>query len=96
MKDILKNKYITLNKNELKTYLRILYDFGYKWRSNRSDMFNILSNLINTESIYIYLDNDGFLVWFQFYEKCPFIENVKTRLDIKKILREEKLKRILK
>jgi len=90
---LLTGKYIVINKKEdIKPFLNFLYSNGYYWNADHKKMIKGLYEDF-TKQIYIsssFNFNDKSLWWF-----THKLED-KTELNIRSLLREEKLKRILK
>jgi len=96
---ILDGKYIILRKNQIKPILNYLYSIGYNWPSTlnyNTENYEISNELYHKfESIAIMSIENKRLQYFLTSE-IHFNVDDRTFLDINKIIREHKLKYILK
>ena len=92
--NILEGKYIILYKNQIEIINRKLYDLGYRWNGSH-DNEEMFDRINYPKFVY---NNDGFLYLYNSEYLCVsfWVPEDRTELNIKKLLREEKLKRILK
>jgi len=90
---LLDGKYIMVEKDKIGKTLEFLYSIGYDWLHKNGDY--IYENLKDKEKIYIFSDEDDNSVIFWDSDTNRHI-SIKKYIDINKVLRENKLKRILK
>jgi len=98
----LEGKYIVIDKNVIDDALRFLYSKGYKWINNYYENENVSKIVMRMCSV---CEDNGDVLHIRFYNhsSCRFgiysadiVDNSYDFVDINKLLREEKLKRILK
>ena len=99
MKNILDGKYIILNKKNYSYFLSILYNMNYYWEEDdpinpkhHSDLLDIYEfNLL--DKIYVYSIGKRLSWW---YNNNIDDDIERTQLNVNVLLRQYKLKRILK
>jgi len=89
------NKYIKINLTDIDTILKYLYGKGYRWANSNSGLD---SDTYNLKEI---LCENGGEMYIKFYDEVCFYYYVSTKkgypeLNIQNLIREDKLKRILK
>jgi len=91
MNYILDDKYIVIEKNKLKSSFDYLYSIGYTFQY--TSLNEQLKTFYKYEKIYITTFFDKYLVWNNIIDSTI---SSRKELDINRLLRESKLKRILK
>ena len=92
----LKGKYIKLENHQIEPVIKILYGLGYIWNC-RISYIDIVRKLYNRNiyGVYIYEINDSELDWVDIDIHISKIREY-IDVDLVKLIREYKLKRILK
>ena len=94
---ILDGKYIKINVENAKTILHFLYNKGYAWYrvdeiKNINELLQMISKYFGDEKIVsIYVESINARIFFRAFD----VEK-KKEITITQLLREDKLKRILK
>ena len=96
---ILDYSYIIVGKKQIKQILRILYSYGYCWRfvtTTDEEFIEELYNLCETKIVITTYENNLLVAYYT--DNVDRIERCSSRkeLNVNSILREYKLKRILK
>ena len=89
---ILDGKYIIFKKEQIYPILDILYNLGYKWSLHTNEEYSKI--LYNRYPKFCCIISDGYRLKVSKIDDC--IEHNKEKLDVNILLREKKLKRILK
>ena len=88
---LLDGKYIVIEKNKLKQTIGYLYSIGYSFEYRKLD--EILKDLSQYKKVYITTFFDKYLVWSKDLNNVIFC---REEININILIRESKLKRILK
>jgi len=90
---IFKNVCIEVEKENLEIAIKFLYDKGFYWRNLPYSYKNML--LYNKDIYYLIIENEKYITWMHKGENMTDYYDYK-QIDFVTLLREEKLKRILK